>query len=78
LIKYFKEKDLSGIETYQAKALTRVWKSSRFAWYLTQLTHNFPQEGAFKRRIRLAELDYIAGSEAAQKTIAENYIGLPA
>ena len=78
LIKYFKEKDLSGIETYQAKALTRIWKSSRFAWYLTQLTHNFPQEGAFKRRIRLAELDYIAGSEAAQKTIAENYIGLPA
>jgi p-hydroxybenzoate 3-monooxygenase len=27
--------------------------------------------------MQVAELDYIAGSEAARTTIAENYVGLP-
>ena len=39
--------------------------------------HRFPEDGAFERRIQLAELDYIASSTAAQKSIAENYVGLP-
>ena len=36
-----------------------------------------PDGGAFGRRMQVAELDYIAGSRAAQTSIAENYIGLP-
>ena len=77
LISYFKDKDISGIETYEAKALSRVWKSSRFAWYLTSLMHHFPEDGEFSRKMQIAELDYIANSKAAQMSIAENYIGLP-
>ena len=77
LISYFKNKNTSGIETYEAKALSRVWKSSRFAWYLTSLMHHFPEDGEFSRKMQIAELDYIANSKAAQMSIAENYIGLP-
>ena len=39
--------------------------------------HRFPEDGAFERRMQLAELDYIASSEATRTTIAENYVGLP-
>ena len=31
----------------------------------------------FGRRMQLAELEYIAGSRAAQTALAENYVGLP-
>ena len=41
------------------------------------LMHRFPDGGVFDRRMQVAELDYIASSEAARKTIAENYVGLP-
>ncbi|MEP3891932.1 MAG: 4-hydroxybenzoate 3-monooxygenase [Hellea sp.] len=77
LISFFKDKDQSGLNAYETKALARVWKSSRFAWYLTSLMHNFPDDGAFRRKMQIAELDYIANSKAAQMSIAENYIGLP-
>lgn len=77
LIAYFKNGDAHGIDNYEAKALARVWKSSRFSWYLTSLMHNFPENGEFGREMQKAELEYIAQSTAAQTTIAENYIGLP-
>ena len=69
--------DNDGIAAYSQKALARVWKSERFSWSLTKLMHRFPEDGPFERRMQMAELDYIFGSEAAQKTIAENYVGLP-
>lgn len=77
LIGYFKRNDRDGVAGYSTKALARVWKSERFSWSLTKLMHRFPDDGPFERRVQVAELDYIASSEAAQKTIAENYVGLP-
>lgn len=77
LIEYFKENSSAGVDGYQDKALTRVWKSSRFSWFLTSLMHNFPENGEFGRKMQVAELNYIANSKAAQTSIAENYIGLP-
>jgi p-hydroxybenzoate 3-monooxygenase len=77
LIGFFKSGDKSGINSYSKLALARVWKSERFSWQLTKLMHRFPENGPFERRMQVAELDYIASSEAAQKTVAENYVGLP-
>ncbi len=77
LIRYFKDNATGGIDNYSQKALARIWKSSRFAWFLTSLMHRFPENGQFGRKMQIAELDYISSSQAAQKTIAENYIGLP-
>ena len=67
----------AGIDGYSDRALRRVWKTERFSWYLTKLMHRFPEDGAFERRMQIAELDYIASSVAAQTMIAENYVGLP-
>lgn len=74
---YYGENSNAGIEGYSARALARVWKAERFSWWFTSVTHRFPTMDGFDRRIQMAELDYIRGSEAAQRTLAENYVGLP-
>ena len=70
-------RSLTGLDEYSDRALARVWKAVRFSWWLTMLMHHFPGSGEFDRRIQEAELDYLAGSEAAQRSFAENYTGLP-
>jgi p-hydroxybenzoate 3-monooxygenase len=77
LIAALKENDSSGIDNYSGTALARVWKAERFSWSLTNLMHRFAETGDFGRRMQMAELDYIATSEAARRSVAENYVGLP-
>ncbi len=77
MIAYFKSGDEAALKGYSAKALARIWKSERFSWYLTKLMHRFPENADFDRRMQLAELDYLAESEAMQTMLAENYVGLP-
>ena len=77
LIAHYRRDDEAGLQGYQAKALARIWKAERFSWYLTKLMHRFPEDGPFEHRMQIAELDYVASSEAMQTAIAENYVGLP-
>lgn len=77
LVDFFRQGREASLKAYSDRALARIWKSERFSWALTRLMHNFPEDGDFDQRIRIAELDYIANSIAAQTTIAENYAGLP-
>ena len=62
--------------SYSLKALNRVWKTERFSWYLTNLTHRF-NDDPFEQRMKEAELAYITSSDAGRQTMAENYVGLP-
>ncbi len=68
------EAELAG---YSARALSRIWKAERFSWWMTNLLHRFPEQSGFDLKIQAAELDYLANSTAAQKALAENYVGLP-
>ena len=74
---FYKSKRDNLLVNYSATCLQRVWKAQRFSWWMTQILHRFPHETAFDRRRQLAELDYIVGSEAASKSLAEQYVGLP-
>ncbi|MFT3818224.1 MAG: 4-hydroxybenzoate 3-monooxygenase [Rubrivivax sp.] len=67
----------AGIDCYSQRALARVWKAERFSWWFTQLMHLFPENGAFGEKMQRAELEYLFSSPAAQKVVAENYVGLP-
>jgi p-hydroxybenzoate 3-monooxygenase len=67
----------AALEGYGAKALRRVWKAVRFSWWMTTMLHTFPDAGEFEHRMQETELDYLAGSAAAQTAMAENYTGLP-
>ena len=65
------------LERYSATCLRRVWKAQRFSSWMTQLFHLDPSYNAFDRKRQLAELDYVTSSEAAGRSLAENYAGLP-
>ncbi|MEM7061430.1 MAG: 4-hydroxybenzoate 3-monooxygenase [Pseudomonadota bacterium] len=67
----------TGLRQYAEVALRRVWKAERFSWMLTTLLHDFDDDDEFGRRMKVADLEYIFSSKAAQTSIAENYVGLP-
>ncbi len=77
LIEVYAEKSPAGIDHYSARALARVWKAERFSWWMTSILHTFPDTDGFGRRMQRAEFDYLVGSEAASRSLAENYTGLP-
>ena len=74
---HFKAGRSDLLDGYSDTCLARVWKAQRFSWWMTNLTHRFPEASGFERRAQSAELAYIAGSKAAQTALAENYVGLP-
>ena len=77
LVDHYRGGSDAGLDGYSARALARVWKAERFSWWFTSITHRFPDMDGFARRIQAAEIDYLRGSQAAQRTLAENYVGLP-
>lgn len=68
--------DAAGLESYSATALARVWSSVRFSWWMTVLLHRFPDQTPFDQRAQEEDLRYLAGSVAAQTSLAEQYVGL--
>ena len=77
LAEFYTEKSLVGIDHYSDRCLRRVWKAERFSWWFTSLMHRFPDSAGFGQKIQEAELDYLVHSEAASRSLAENYVGLP-
>ncbi len=61
---------------YSSTALERVWSSVRFSWWMTVLLHRFPDESPFEQRMREQDLAYLARSESARASVAEQYVGL--
>ena len=64
-------------EGYTKAALRRVWRAQDFSNYMTQMLHDLGG-GPFQRRMQIARLEYVDRSEAAARSLAENYVGLPA
>ncbi|MFM7531470.1 MAG: 4-hydroxybenzoate 3-monooxygenase [Rubrivivax sp.] len=77
LVAHYLNGDSQALEQYSEQALARVWKAQRFSWFLTTLLHTFPQSAEYDRRLQEVELAYLFSSEAAQRSLAENYVGLP-
>lgn len=65
------------LDGYSDIALRRVWGAARMSWWLTMLLHRFPDETPFEQRMRQSQFDYLATSEHAQASLAEQYVGLP-
>ena len=77
LIAWYRAGDAAALAAYSDRALARVWKAQRFSWWMTRLLHSFDDDPPFERRLKEAEFDYLADSEAAQRSLAESYVGLP-
>jgi p-hydroxybenzoate 3-monooxygenase len=77
LLAHYQRGDDSGLDGYSAKALARVWKAQRFSWWMTTMLHSFPDSLEYDQKLQQTELEYLFSSEAAQRSLAENYVGLP-
>jgi p-hydroxybenzoate 3-monooxygenase len=75
LVEFYRSRSATLLDEYSARALRRVWQATRFSWWFTTLMHRF-SEDPFAQRLQTAELEYLAGSDAASRTVAENYVGL--
>jgi p-hydroxybenzoate 3-monooxygenase len=77
MLVHYKEGDSSGLDNYSAKALARVWKAQRFSWWMTSMLHTFPAAIDYDKKLQEIDLEYLFSSESAQRSLAENYVGLP-
>ncbi|GAA1886816.1 4-hydroxybenzoate 3-monooxygenase [Actinomadura bangladeshensis] len=81
LARALSERYASGSQTlldgYSDACLRRVWRAEHFSYWMTTLLHVDPAASDFERRLQRSHLDYVASSEAAKTSLAENYAGLP-
>jgi p-hydroxybenzoate 3-monooxygenase len=77
LVQLVRERRADLLDGYSTAALRRVWRAQDFSNYMTQLLHDLGG-GPFERHLQLGRLEYIERSEAAARSLAENYVGLPA
>ena len=73
---FYRERREESLDGYSPRCLARIWKAERFSWWMTRQLHEFPED-EFSRRLQETELEYLFESEAAQRALAENYVGLP-
>jgi p-hydroxybenzoate 3-monooxygenase len=72
--------DDSALAGYGREALARQWRVQQFSQWMTELLHRHPgdlQSGEFDYRSQLGRLDYLTRSVHAQRSLAEQYSGLP-
>jgi p-hydroxybenzoate 3-monooxygenase len=74
---YYERGRSECLDAYSDVCLRRIWKAQRFSWWMTATLHRFPDENAFDRERRIADLEYLTSSRAAMTSLAEQYVGLP-
>ena len=67
----------AALDAYSARCLARVWRVQEFSSWMTSLLHPLPDTTPFDERLTQSRLEWICGSEAAARSLAENYVGLP-
>ena len=77
LREFYEEGNADGLDKYSEKALARIWKAERFSWWFSSLLHRYPDQSEFDLKMQKAEIDFLRTNAAAQKAMAENYVGLP-
>lgn len=54
-----------------------MWQAQRFWWWMTTLLHTSADSIEDDRKPQETDLAYLFSSEAAQRSLAANYVGLP-
>ena len=76
LIEFFTTKNQIGLADYSARCLRRVWRAEQFSYWMTSALHRLGDD-PFDQQMQLSQLRYLVSSEAAARSLAENYVGLP-
>jgi p-hydroxybenzoate 3-monooxygenase len=64
------------LRAYSTNCLRRVWRAEHFSWWMTSMLHRLPGGDPFDLKLQLSQLRYVTTSEAASRSLAENYVGL--
>jgi p-hydroxybenzoate 3-monooxygenase len=75
LISWYATGDDRGLAGYSAACLARVWRAEHFSHWMSTMLHRLGDD-PFEQRLQVAQLRYVTSSEAAARTLAENYVGL--
>jgi len=65
------------LEQYSANCLGRVWRVQDFSSFMSLMLHRYSDDDGFRGRLQRAQLNYVCSSQAAARSLAENYVGLP-
>ena len=65
------------LDSYSTDCLRRVWRAEHFSWWMTTMLHRLEGGDPFDLRLQESQLRYVTSSEAAARSLAENYVGLP-
>jgi p-hydroxybenzoate 3-monooxygenase len=66
----------NALDGYSAACLRRVWRAEHFSWWMTSMLHKLDGDDPFDLKLQLSQLRYVTTSEAAARSLAENYVGL--
>jgi p-hydroxybenzoate 3-monooxygenase len=75
LERWYRDGDDAGLAGYSERCLRRVWRAEHFSWWMTSMLHRVGDD-PFDLQLQLSQLRYVVGSEAAARSLAENYVGL--
>jgi p-hydroxybenzoate 3-monooxygenase len=76
LIEWFRDGSRGRLDAYSATCLRRVWRAEHFSWWMTSMLHRVGDD-PFDEQLQLSQLRYVTSSDAAARSLAENYVGLP-
>jgi p-hydroxybenzoate 3-monooxygenase len=76
LVAFYKQHQQDLLDQYSRSCLRRVWRAQHFSFWMTSLLHTFEGDDSYARKLQLSYLDYVASSNAAATTLAENYVGM--
>jgi p-hydroxybenzoate 3-monooxygenase len=75
LAEWYRSGSRAGLDAYSDRCLRRVWRCEHFSWWMTSMLHRSPDADPFELRLQLSQLRYVTTSEAACRSLAENYVG---
>jgi p-hydroxybenzoate 3-monooxygenase len=76
LVAWYADGSTTGLDAYSETCLERVWRVQDFSTFMTTLLHRLDGDD-FDAGLQRARLRYVTTSEAAARSLAENYVGLP-
>jgi p-hydroxybenzoate 3-monooxygenase len=65
------------LDSYSSQCLGRVWRVQDFSAWMSSMLHRYPDDDGMQSKLQLARLEWVTSMEAASRSLAENYVGLP-
>jgi len=75
LVHWYGTGDASRLDGYSEACLRRIWRAEHFSYWMTTMLHRVGDD-PFDLKLQLSQLRYVTTSEAAARSLAENYTGL--